>query len=100
VSNVGERFVLLGLIVVAGWALVTRRARLGLGLTLAWGFAAGLALTIRVWQTDIQFLRAAMEGWGMSILVLMTVRTRWAATMLVAGAVITGWVALYFLPRV
>jgi hypothetical protein len=100
VSNVGERFVLLGLIVVAGWALVTRRARLGLGLTLAWGFAAGLALTIRVWQTDIQFLRAAMEAWGMSIFVLMTVRTRWATHLLVAAAVVTGWVAIYFLPRV
>jgi hypothetical protein len=100
VSNVCERFVLAALLLAAGWALVTKRARPGLAITTGWSLAAALALSLRAWQTDIQFLRAAMEAWGLSILVLMTMPTRWATYTLVAGAVVTGWVAIYFLPRV
>jgi hypothetical protein len=100
ISYLVERVILLALIVTAAWALVSQRARPGIALTVSWALSAAVALSMTSWQDDIQFLRAAMEAWGLSIFVLMTVRTRWAASALVGGAVVTGWVVIYFLPRV
>jgi hypothetical protein len=99
-SNVCERFVLAALIVAAGVALFRRLARPGMAITISWTLAAVLALSIGEWRTDIQFLRAALEAWGLSTFVLLQVRTRWAHVVLLGAALATAWVALYFLPRV
>lgn len=101
VSNVCERFVLAALIIAAGWALLTRIARPGFALTVSWALSAVLALSLSSWQTDIQFLRAAMEVWGLSVLVLLGIRdARWARWTLIAAASVAAWVAIYFLSRV
>jgi hypothetical protein len=99
-SYLAERLALLALIVGAAWALLTRRARPGLAVTVAWCAAALVALSLRAWEDDIQFLRAAMEVWGLSTLVLLHSRTRSSRAILVGAAVVTCWVAIYFWPRV
>lgn len=100
VSYLVERIALVALIVGAGWALAARRARPGIALTVAWCSAAILALAMTSWKDDIQFLRAAVEVWGLSILVLMSVNVRWARWLLAVVAAVTAWVAIYFLPRI
>ena len=100
ISYLVERIALLGLIVAAGWALSRRHARPGIAIGVAWCTAAAIALTLTSWKDDIQFLRAAVEAWGLSVLVLMPVSERWAKLILGGAAAVTAWLAVYFLPRV
>jgi hypothetical protein len=100
VSYLIERIALVALIVAAAWALAKRDAKPGIGLTVAWCAAAAIALTLTSWRDDIQFLRAAVEAWGLSILVLMPASSRWTKWVLAVAGATTAWVAVYFLPRI
>ena len=94
-----ERVAVLALFCYAGWALVTRRSRLTGGETVAWVLAVGLALSLRGWATDVQFLRAASEGLGLSVLVALCDRGRagrWAGGL---AAVMACCVALEYAVR-
>lgn len=100
ISYVAERTVLLVLIGTAGLTLIRGWARPTLGLTISWGLAAAVALSMRGWNDDIQFLRPAMEVWGLSVLFLIQVRRRAADVALVAAATISIWSAVFALIRV
>jgi hypothetical protein len=98
-SYLVERIVLLTLIATAAWLLFTRRARPGIAITVGWSIACLLAFSLRSWSTDAQFLRAAMEAWGMSVLVLLHVDHPWVRKVLIGTAVVTLWMALVYLVR-
>ena len=100
VSYLLERLALVALILAAGWALLRRRASAEIALIVSWCIAALIAFSITSWRDDIQFLRAALEAWGLSILVLMSVNARWARWTLAGAGIVTAWVAIYFIPRV
>jgi hypothetical protein len=88
----GERVGVLALFGYAAWALVTRRAQVTGGEAAAWVLAAALALALGGWTSDVQFLRAANEGIGLSVLVALADRRsrpgRWA--LLLAAAMTCG----------
>jgi hypothetical protein len=65
----GERIAVLALFCYAGVAIVSRHARLRVGESIAWALAVTMALSLRGWSTDVQFLRAANEAVGLSLLV-------------------------------
>jgi hypothetical protein len=64
-----ERVAVLALVAYAGLALARDRGMLSLGERVAWALAVVMALSLRAWSTDVQFLRAANEAVGLSLLV-------------------------------
>ena len=95
----GERIAVLGLFGYAAWALVTRRARLTGGETVAWALGVALALSLTTWSSDVQFLRAANEGLGLSVLVALSDRGRAGRWALVLAAAMVCGVALEYAGR-
>jgi hypothetical protein len=69
-----ERVGVLVLFGYAAWALVTRRAGVTGGEAVAWVLAVALSLAVGGWTSDVQFLRAANEGIGLSVLVALSDR--------------------------
>jgi len=65
----GERFAVLALFCYAGLAVLHGRGRLGSGEVVAWALSVAVAVSLRGWNTDVQFLRAANEAVGLSLLV-------------------------------
>lgn len=94
-----ERVAVLALFGYAGWALATRRARATGGETVAWVLAVAVALSVRSWSSDVQFLRAANEGLGLSVLVALADRGRAGRWALVLAAAMAGGVALEYAVR-
>jgi hypothetical protein len=94
-----ERVAVLALFGYGGWALVTRRARLTGGETVAWALAVAMALSLRGWSSDVQFLRAANEGLGLSVLVALADRGRTGRWVLVLAAAMLGGVAAEYAIR-
>jgi hypothetical protein len=86
-----ERFALLALFCLAGLAIVRRRSQASVGEAVAWALSVALALSLRSWSTDVQFLRAANEAVGLSLLIALgdpgrTGRlARWLGAALVLG---------------
>jgi hypothetical protein len=94
-AEVVERVVLLALIVTAGWQLVRRRTTASPGERCAWVLAVLLAFSLRAWHTDVAFLRATMESWGMSAIVLLQARNGTRYPLAAAAAVTLGVGAMY-----
>ena len=94
-----ERVAVLALFAYGGWALVTHRARLTGGETVAWALAVAVALSVRGWSSDVQFLRAANEGLGLSVLVALADRGRAGRWALVLAAAMLCGVALEYAVR-
>jgi len=65
----GERLAVLALFCYAGLALLRGRGRLGTGEAVAWALSVAIAMSLSAWSTDVQFLRAANEAVGLSLLV-------------------------------
>jgi hypothetical protein len=94
VATAIERVGVLLILVVAGVALLRGTAKVTLGEGIAWALAAGLAVALREWTSDVQFLRATNEAVGLSMLIAVSERrmagrvTRWlgAATVLCVAA--------------
>jgi hypothetical protein len=99
-SYLCERLALLALLGAAGWLLVTRRLRPGPVVVTAWAVAAAVALALSGWIVDVQFLRAAMEAWGLSVLLLLQYPSRWTNALLCLAGVVTGLVAVTFVATV
>jgi hypothetical protein len=78
-----ERLAVLALLVWAGVRL--RRSTLPVGIRVAWGLSALLALSLGGWTYDVQFLRAVNEAIGLSLLVLLVDRA--LISRLVVGGV-------------
>jgi hypothetical protein len=95
-----ERVVLVVLLATAGWLVASRRARIGLGLTVAWAAAAVVALTLQRWADDISFLRATYEGWALSVLVVLSARTRWTEIVLILAGSVSAGVGLIYAVRI
>jgi hypothetical protein len=97
-----ERVAALALFGYAGWALATRRARLTGGEAVGWALGVAMALALTRWSSDVQFLRAANEALGLSVLVALSDRGsrpsagRWA---LLLAAAMTAGVALEYALR-
>ena len=72
--------------------LVARRAAVTGGEAAAWVLAVALSLTVDGWTSDVQFLRAANEAIGLSVLVALSDRRsragRWV--LLLAAAMACG----------
>jgi len=63
---------------------------------VAWLLAVGLAVSVRRWINDVQFLRATYESWALSVLVLVSSTDRRARLVLAgAGSVTLGVAAMY-----
>jgi hypothetical protein len=92
-----ERVATLTLIVAAAWLILRRRTRISLGETLAWLLASVLALSVRRWCEDVQFLRATYEAWGLSVLVLVSSADR---RVLGGAAAVTLGITLMYVIRV
>ena len=91
VAVVGARLATLALLAYAGLTLVLRRSRLSGGEAVAWVLAALLALSLRAWSSDVQFLRAANEAVGLSVLVALGDDSRLGrAARLLAAALVLG----------
>ena len=91
-----DRLVLLALLIAVAVQVGRRRQPLWSAETIAWGGAALLALSLHDWARDVQFLRAAYESWGLSVLILLGARGRAVnAVLLGAGLVTVGTMALY-----
>jgi hypothetical protein len=54
-----------------------------------------LAFSLRGWHTDVAFLRATLESWGMSVIVLMQARSGSRYPLAAAAAVTIGVGAMY-----
>jgi len=82
-----------------GGAAVVGAGRVTAGETVAWLLAVAVALSLRTWSTDVQFLRAANEAVGLSLLVAAgdTGRAGWLARWL--GVALVGVVALEYAVR-
>ena len=95
-----ERVGVLALFGYAAVALATRRAGATGGEAVAWALSVLLALAVAGWTSDVQFLRAANEAIGLSVLVALSDRRsragRWA--LLLAAAMTCG-VALEYALR-
>jgi hypothetical protein len=94
-----ERLAVLGLFGYAAWALVTGRARTTGGETVAWALGVAMALALSGWSSDVQFLRAADEGIGLSLLVALSDRSRAGRRVLLLAAALTCGVALEYMIR-
>ncbi len=85
-----ERVGVLALFGYAAWALVTRRAGVTGGEAAAWALSVLMAVALAGWTSDVQFLRAANEGIGLSVLVALSDRRsrpgRWAVLLAAAMA--------------
>jgi hypothetical protein len=83
-----ERVGVLALFGYAAWALATHRAAVSGGEAAAWALSVLMAVALAGWTSDVQFLRAANEGIGLSVLVALSDRRsrpgRWAL-LLAAG---------------
>src|SRR5439155_23755883 len=99
VAVVGARLGTLALLGYAAVALLHRRGRLTAGEAVGWLLSAALALSLRGWSTDVQFLRAANEAIGLSVLVALGDGSRLGrlARLLAAGLVVA--VALEYVVR-
>jgi len=95
-----ERVGVLALFGYAAVALATRRAGATGGAAVAWALSVLMALAVAGWTSDVQFLRAANEAIGLSVLVALSDRRsragRWA--LLLAAAMTCG-VALEYALR-
>jgi len=95
-----ERVGVLALFGYAAVALATRRAGATGGEAVAWALSVLMALAVAGWTSDVQFLRAANEAIGLSVLVALSDRRsragRWA--LLLAAAMTCG-VALEYALR-
>ena len=95
-----ERVGVLALFGYAALALATHRAAVTGGEAAGWALSVLLALALAGWTSDVQFLRAANEGIGLSVLVALSDRRsragRWA--LLLAAAMACG-VALEYAVR-
>jgi hypothetical protein len=95
-----ERVGVLALFGYVAWALATRRAGVTGGEATAWALSVLVAVAVAGWTTDVQFLRAANEAIGLSVLVALSDRRsrpgRWA--LLLAAAMACG-VALEYALR-
>jgi len=95
-----ERIGVLALFGYAAVALATRRAGTTGGEAVAWALSVLMALAVAGWTSDVQFLRAANEAIGLSVLVALSDRRsragRWA--LLLAAAMTCG-VALEYALR-
>ena len=95
-----ERVGVLALFGYAAVALATRRAGTTGGEAVAWALSVLMALAVAGWTSDVQFLRAANEAIGLSVLVALADRRsrsgRWA--LLLAAAMTCG-VALEYALR-
>jgi hypothetical protein len=83
-----ERIGVLALFGYAAVALVTRRASATGGEAVAWALSVLLALAVAGWTSDVQFLRAANEAIGLSVLVALAdrrSRAGWWALLLAAA---------------
>jgi hypothetical protein len=94
-----ERVAVLGLFAYAAWALATRRARPTGGETVAWALGVAMALALSGWSSDVQFLRAANEGIGLSVLVALADRGRSGRWVLLLAAALTCAVAVEYAIR-
>jgi len=94
-----ERVATLALFGYAGWALATRRARTTGAEAVAWALGVAMALSLTGWSTDVQFLRAANEGLGLSVLVALSDRGRAGRWALLLAAAMAGGVALEYAVR-
>jgi hypothetical protein len=94
-----ERVGVLALFGYAGWALAARRARVTAGEAVAWALAVALALALSSWTSDVQFLRAANEAIGLSVLVALADRGRIGRWALLLAAAMTLGVALEYAVR-
>jgi hypothetical protein len=94
-----ERVGVLALFGYAAWALATRRAAATGGEAVAWALSVLMAMALAGWTSDVQFLRAANEGIGLSVLVALSDRRsrvgRWA--LLLAAAMACGVAVEYAL---
>ena len=94
-----ERVGTLLLFGYAGWALATRRARPTAGEAVGWGLAVALALALSRWSSDVQFLRAANEAIGLSVLLALSDRSRTGRWALLLAAAMAAGVALEYAVR-
>jgi hypothetical protein len=87
-----ERVGVLVLFGYAAFTLATRRAGVTGGEAVAWTLAVAMSLAVNGWTSDVQFLRAANEAIGLSVLVALSDRRsrlgRWA--LLLAAAMACG----------
>ena len=91
-----ESWAMLALVVYAGVALLRGWSRTGTGERVAWALAALLALSLRGWSYDVQFLRAAAEATGLSLLVALGDPGRWGRLALAGGAGVSACVAAQY----
>jgi hypothetical protein len=100
VAVTAERVGVLALFGYAAWALATRRAAVTGGEAVAWALSVLMAVALAGWTSDVQFLRAANEGIGLSVLVALSDRRSRAGrgALLLAAAMACG-VALEYALR-
>ena len=91
-----ERVALVVLFGYAAVAVVRGSSGVGLGVRIAWALAALLAVSLRDWSDDAQFLRPLIEAIGLSLLVTLGVRGRVASIVLAGAAVLTCCVAIEY----
>lgn len=95
-----ERIALVAVMASALWLLARRASRVSLAEGSAAVVAIIVAATLRNWSTDVQFLRAGMEAWGLSVLVLILSPARRAHWVLYGAGLVTLGVAVLYLIRV
>jgi hypothetical protein len=95
-----ERIVLVAVMAAAVWLLAHRASRVTFAEASAAVVAIIVAATLRSWSTDVQFLRAGLEAWGLSMLVLIMSPSRWAQWVLYGAGLVTLGVAGLYLIRV
>jgi hypothetical protein len=95
-----ERIVLVAVMAAALWLLARRASRVSLAEASAAVVAIIVAATLRNWSTDVQFLRAGMEAWGLSVLVLIISPSRRAQWVLYAAGLTTLGVSALYVIRV
>jgi len=91
-----ERVALLALICYAAVTLARRASRTTPGEQVAWALAVLLALSLRGWSYDVQFLRAAAEATGLSLLVALGSPGRAGRLVLAGGALVTACVTVQY----
>ena len=92
----GERLALVVLFGYAAVTLIRDRSGVGLGERIAWALAVLIAVSLRGWTNDVQFLRAATEGIGLSVLVALGDRGRAGSMVLSGAALLTACVAVEY----
>ena len=69
------------------------------GEAVAWALAVAIALSLSGWTSDVQLLRAANEGLGLSVLVALSDRGRAGRVALMLAAAMLCGVALEYAVR-